>query len=62
VTTPCFNARCEPPIHRILQSETWKVISEAFERILYASYQLLPSFRFTSPINDALEETPDKEI
>jgi hypothetical protein len=42
--------------------EMWKVISEAFERILYACYQLLPSFHFTSPINDALEDTPDKEL
>jgi hypothetical protein len=62
VTTPCFNSLCELPIYRILPRETWKVISEAFERILYASYQLLPSFRFISPINDALEETLDKEI
>jgi hypothetical protein len=62
VTAPCFNARCEPPIHRILPRETRKVIFQAFERILYACYQLLPIFRFTSPIDDALEETPDKEI
>jgi hypothetical protein len=62
VTTPSFKARCGPPIHRILPTETWKVISEAFKRILYACYQLLTNFRFTSPINDALEETPGKEI
>jgi hypothetical protein len=44
------------------QGKRGKVISEAFEHILYVCYQLLPSFRFTSPINDALEDTQDKEI
>jgi hypothetical protein len=62
VTTPCFSARCEPLIHRILPRETWKVISQAFERILYACCQLLTRFWFTSLINDALEDTPDREI